>query len=42
MKHSYNERKDTKFRSDNTKTFHYGTETLSYIGPETLNINESL
>ena len=41
MKHSYNERKDTKFHSDNIKTFHYGTEMLSYIGPETLNINET-
>ena len=31
---SYNLCKDTKFRSYNVKTVHYGTETLSYLEPK--------
>ena len=31
---NYNFRKKTQFKTENVKTTHYGTETISYLGPK--------
>ena len=37
VNHSYNLHKNINFRTCNVKTVHYGTNTLSYLGPKMWN-----